>query len=137
MDKMRAISAIMPKAMKSHRGSGWIVRIPNAVRPGDPCPGFIAQPDRCWRMVYDHNLQAAHCRGQVEWHGRWFSPKGDRWWRVAACERHIQGLTGLRRQPPQLGSQRHPLLSSQVIDSPSPARPVDPWSEFRQYSPGS
>jgi hypothetical protein len=20
--------------------------------PGDPCPGFIAQPGRCWQMIY-------------------------------------------------------------------------------------
>ena len=37
----------------------------------------------------------------------------------------------------QLGSQRQPSLSSHVIVSPSPAIPVTPWSESRQYSPGS
>lgn len=21
-------------------------------QPGDPCPGFIAQPGECWQMVY-------------------------------------------------------------------------------------
>jgi hypothetical protein len=21
-------------------------------RPGDPCPGFMAEPGRCWRLVY-------------------------------------------------------------------------------------
>jgi hypothetical protein len=31
--------------------------------PGDLSPGFIAVADRCWRMVYDRNLQATHCRG--------------------------------------------------------------------------
>jgi len=29
-------------------------------QPGDPCPGFIAEPGRCWQMVYDRNLQANH-----------------------------------------------------------------------------
>ena len=29
--------------------------------PGDVSPGFIAEADRCWRMVYDWNLQATHC----------------------------------------------------------------------------
>jgi hypothetical protein len=28
--------------------------------PGDVSPGFIAEAGRCWRMVYDHNLQATH-----------------------------------------------------------------------------
>ena len=36
-----------------------------------------------------------------------------------------------------LGSQRQPSLYSQVIASPSPATPLFPWSESRQYSPGS
>ena len=35
-------------------GLPW-VRMP---QPGDPCPGFISEPGRCWQMVYDHNLQA-------------------------------------------------------------------------------
>ena len=64
--------------------------------PGDPCPGFVAQPDQCWRMVYSHQLQATHCRETPSWTGRWFSPKGDRWWRVWACPDHLEGLTGLR-----------------------------------------
>jgi hypothetical protein len=29
--------------------------------PGQVCPGFMAEVGRCWRMVYDHNLQATHC----------------------------------------------------------------------------
>jgi hypothetical protein len=29
--------------------------------PGDVSPGIIAEADRCWRMVYDHNLQATYC----------------------------------------------------------------------------
>ena len=47
-------------------------------QPGDPCPGFMAQPGRCWRILYDRNLQATHCRETPSWTGRWFSPKGDR-----------------------------------------------------------
>jgi hypothetical protein len=64
--------------------------------PGDPCPGFMADTNRCWRMVYDHNLQATHCRETPTWTGRWHSPKGDRWWRVWSCPEHLDGLTGLR-----------------------------------------
>ena len=30
-------------------------------QPGDPCPGFVVEPGRCWQIVYDRNLQAAHC----------------------------------------------------------------------------
>jgi hypothetical protein len=37
----------------------------------------------------------------------------------------------------QTGSQRQPSLFSQVMDLPSPATPLTPWSEFRQNSPGS
>ena len=66
------------------------------LQPGDPCPGFMAEAGRCWRMVYDHNLQATHCREAPSWTGRWFSPRGDRWWRVWACPDHLEGLTGLR-----------------------------------------
>lgn len=36
-----------------------------------------------------------------------------------------------------LSSQRHPLLSSQTIGSPSPATPLIPCSAVEQYSPGS
>jgi len=64
--------------------------------PGDPCPGFIARSDECWQMVYDRNLQATHCRQQPSWTGRWFSPRGDKWWRVWACPEHLEGLTGLQ-----------------------------------------
>jgi hypothetical protein len=46
--------------------------------PGEPCPGFVAEPGRCWRMVYSRQLQATHCRAVPLWTGRWFSPRGDR-----------------------------------------------------------
>jgi hypothetical protein len=45
-------------------------------QPGDPCPGFMAEAGRCWRMVYDHNLQATHCRETPAWTGRWRLLKG-------------------------------------------------------------
>jgi hypothetical protein len=66
-------------------------------RPGDIHPGFTAEPGRCWRMVYTKQLQATHCRQPPEWTGRWFSPRGDRWWGVWACPEHLDGLTGLRQ----------------------------------------
>jgi hypothetical protein len=31
-------------------------------RVGDVCPGFTAEPSRCWRVVYSRQLQATHCR---------------------------------------------------------------------------
>ncbi len=65
--------------------------------PGDPCPGFIAEPGRCWQMMYSHQLQATHCHETPSWTGRWFSPRGDRWFRVWACPEHLKGLTGLRQ----------------------------------------
>jgi hypothetical protein len=66
-------------------------------RPGDVSPGFLAEPGRCWRMVYDHNLQSTHCREAPTWTGRWFTPKGDRWFRVWSCPQQVEGLTGLRQ----------------------------------------
>jgi hypothetical protein len=71
--------------------------VSTASRPGDRCPGFIAEPGRCWQMIYDHNFQATHCAETPTYTGRWFSPKGDRWWRVWACPEHLEGLTGLRQ----------------------------------------
>ena len=65
-------------------------------QPGEVCPGFIAEYDRCWRMVYSQQMQATHCRQPTTWTGRWFSPKGDRWFRVWASEHHLEGLTGLQ-----------------------------------------
>ena len=74
--------------------------------PGEPCPGFIAEAGRCWQNVYDRNLQATHCPEQPTATGRWFSPKGDRWFPVWACPEHLEGLTGLgefgRRHSPQM-----------------------------------
>jgi hypothetical protein len=48
-------------------------------------------------MIYDHNLQATHCAETPTWTGRWFSPKGDRWFRVWGCPDHLEGLTGLKQ----------------------------------------
>ena len=64
--------------------------------PGDVSRGFIAEANRCWRMVYDHNFQATHCVEAPAWTGRWRSPRGDRWFQVWACTDHLDGLTGLR-----------------------------------------
>jgi hypothetical protein len=65
--------------------------------PGDVHPGFMAEPGRCWRLVYSKQLQATHCAQPVAWRGRWVSPKGDKWWTVWACERHTDELEGVRR----------------------------------------
>ena len=69
--------------------------------PGDRHPGFIVEPMRCWAMVYSKQLQAAHCRETPSWTERWFSPKGDRWWRVWSCPDHLEGLTVLREFGPR------------------------------------
>ena len=50
--------------------------------PGDGCLGFISEANPRWRMEFDHNLQANHCAESPAWTGRWFSPKGDKWWPV-------------------------------------------------------
>ena len=65
-------------------------------RPGDRHPGFAVEVGRCWAMVYDGTMQADNCAEPPSWTGRWFSPRGDRWWRVWACRDHLEGLTGLR-----------------------------------------
>ena len=70
--------------------------------PGEVCPGFISEANRCWRTVYDHNLQANHCAESPAWTGRWFSPRGDKWWLVWACPDHLERLTGL----PEFGRSR-------------------------------
>jgi hypothetical protein len=56
-------------------------------------------------MIHDHNLQSTHCRERPAWTGRWFSPKGDRWWQVWVCPEHLDALTGLR----EFG--RHPVAA--------------------------
>ena len=65
--------------------------------PGDPyANAFVSEPMQCWRMIHDRQGQADHCHETPFWTGRWFSPSGDRWWRVWACPDHLEGLTGLR-----------------------------------------
>ena len=64
--------------------------------PEPGCPGFIAKPQRCWRMVYSRQLQATHSHETPSWTGRWFTPKGDRWFRVWAWPEHLEALTGVR-----------------------------------------
>lgn len=67
-------------------------------QPGEPyANAFVAEPMQCWRMIHDHQGQATHCCQEPTWTGRWFSPSGERWWRVWSCEDHIEGLTGLKR----------------------------------------
>jgi hypothetical protein len=66
-------------------------------RPGDLyASAFIAEHMKCWRMIHDRQLQANHCPETPSWTGRWFSPRGDRWFRVWACSDHLDSLTGLR-----------------------------------------
>jgi hypothetical protein len=66
-------------------------------KPGDRHPGFVAEPMRSWAMVYDGTMQADHCSERPNWTGRWFSPNGNRWWRVWSCPYHLDGLAGPRQ----------------------------------------
>jgi hypothetical protein len=75
-------------------------------RAGDPyASAFVAEVNRCWRVVYGYSGQAAHCLQPTSHTGRWYSPRDDgRYWRVWACPDHLEGLvaiteTGWRRQP--------------------------------------
>ena len=55
-------------------------------QPGDPyASAFIAEHMKCWRMIHDRLGQATHCAETPSWTGRWFSPRGDRWWWVWSC----------------------------------------------------
>jgi hypothetical protein len=66
-------------------------------RPGDRyAQAFTVEPGQCWTMVHDRQGQATHCPETPSWTGRWFSLRGDRWWRVWSCPDHVEGLTGLR-----------------------------------------
>jgi hypothetical protein len=95
-------------------------------KPGDACPGFMAEPGRCWRLMYSQQLQSTHCAGRPTWTGRYFTPKGDRRFRVWACPKHLEGLTGLRefgrRLPP--GALTAPL-HSHYIGRPESAVPPE------------
>ena len=46
--------------------------------PGDRSPGFTAEPNRCWALIYSKQLQSTHCSEAPSYTGRWFSPRGDR-----------------------------------------------------------
>jgi hypothetical protein len=46
-------------------------------------------------------MSAETCAGRPTHIGRWHFPRGDGWWRVWACARHLDGLTGIR----QFGAQ--------------------------------
>jgi hypothetical protein len=72
--------------------------------PGDVSPGFIAEADRCWRMVYDHNLQATHCADAPRWTSPTALAEGRPLVGGVACPDHLDGLTGLR----EFGRRRNP-----------------------------
>jgi len=55
--------------------------------PGEPCPGFIAEPSRCFRMVQSRQLHATHCREVPAWKGIWTDRKGNGWY-IKACREH-------------------------------------------------
>ncbi len=70
----------------------WSLPVP-ATRALVSSPG----PTGAGGLVYSSQLQATHCREAPAWTGRWFSPRGDRWFRVWACPEHLEGQTGLRQ----------------------------------------
>jgi hypothetical protein len=77
--------------------SRYIFEMAAMPQPGDRyAQAFTVEPGRCWAMIHDRQGQATHCPEAPSWTGRWFSPNGDRWWRVWSCPDHLEGLTGLR-----------------------------------------
>ena len=75
----------------------YLAQMDRLPRPGDRyAQAFTVEPGQCWAMVHDRQGQATHCPETPSWTGRWFSPRGDRWWRVWSCPGHIEGLKGLK-----------------------------------------
>jgi len=66
-------------------------------RPGDRSPGFMAEPGRCRALVHCRQLQSIHCQEAPAYTGRWYSPRGDKWFSVWSCPEHLEGLTGVRQ----------------------------------------
>lgn len=64
--------------------------------PRDRSPGIISEPGRCWALVYSRQLQSTHCTSPPANTGRWFTPNGDRCFRVWSCAEHLKGLTGIK-----------------------------------------
>jgi hypothetical protein len=64
-------------------------------QPSDRSPGLVAEPERCWTMVHDHNLQVTHCRDVPTGTG-WFSPRIDQRWRAWASPEQLDRLTAMR-----------------------------------------
>jgi hypothetical protein len=81
--------------------------------PGDRHPAFIVEPMKCWAMIYDVTMQADRCPERPNWTGRWFGPKGDRWWRVWTCRDHLEGLTGLPEFGQRASHNEDPELSAE------------------------
>jgi hypothetical protein len=90
---------MLPLYRRRLPSASWI----ECPEPGDRHAGFLVEPMRCWALVYDRTMQADHCAEPPNWTGRWFSPAGDRWWRVWPCPGHTDGLTGLW----EFGRRRH------------------------------
>jgi hypothetical protein len=65
-------------------------------QPGDTHTGFFVQEDRCFRLIYSVQLQATHCSGPTPWRGCYTDARG-KVHQVWACERHADGLEGVRR----------------------------------------
>lgn len=63
---------------------------------------FVAQPGRCWRMVYESagTGRPVHCPEPVAWRGRYRTPRGKKWFTVESCEGHVdEQLVSLRAIP--------------------------------------
>ena len=100
----RVRSALLPPAPRvatsPREGGGGV---PSAVREGPAVPLLnVAPPPDSWpsRGGAGGCCTTTTCRRPTarvpSWTGGWFSPRGDRWWRVWACPEHLYGLTGLR-----------------------------------------
>ena len=118
--QMVSHGSVVPEIWAANGGWSRVTRwgsIPRTVtftpRPDDRSPDFIVDHTRCWATVYDRNLRSTHRVETPTWTGRWFSPAGDRGWRVWSCPDHLDGLTGLKEFG-QRNASRRPVVSSPV-----------------------
>ena len=104
---------------------------------GDRCPGFVVEPMRCWAMTYDSVMQANHCDERPTYTGRWFSPRGDQWWRVwlvpitwRDCIDHRARLTGSGSS----GLAQHLAVAVLTMPRANPASVRSPLAEVKASS---
>jgi hypothetical protein len=63
--------------------------------PGDLAPGFTVEHGQCWAMVFDEQIQGAHCPAPVVVRGRFRNHTG-MVWTLWSCAAHSGDLEHTR-----------------------------------------